>query len=67
VKIAGPRVPFVMVNNQITVAQRRIVVDVVLTSNGYHDTSSEYQFQLTIFGGDGTGHSIACVKKPRVQ
>ncbi len=67
VKIAGPKVPFVKDNNQITVAQRRIVIDVVLTSNGHHDTSCAYQFHLTIFGGDGTGHSIACVKKPRVQ
>jgi hypothetical protein len=64
VKIAGPKEPFVKVNGQIGIAQRRIVVNVVLTSNGNHDDSCEYQFHLTIFGGDGTGHSIACVKKP---
>ncbi|MBV9927018.1 MAG: hypothetical protein JOZ96_18515 [Acidobacteria bacterium] len=64
VKIAGPTNPFVRVNNQVEIAQRRLVVDVVLTSNGHHDDSCEYQFQIAIFGGDGTGHSITCVKKP---
>jgi hypothetical protein len=65
VKIPGPKVPFIQTNDQIAIAQRRIVVDVVLTSNGHHDGNCEYRFHLTIFGGDGTRHSIACVKKPK--
>lgn len=67
VKILGPRVPFVKKNDQIAIAQRRIVIDVVLTSDGHHDDSCEYQFHLTIFGGDGTGHGIACVKQPSLS
>jgi hypothetical protein len=63
-KIAAPKEPFVMVNGQLGIAQRRLVVDVVLTSNGHHDDSCEYQFQIAIFGGDVTGHTITCVKKP---
>jgi hypothetical protein len=65
VKICGPKEPFVMVNRQLVgIAQRRLVIDVVLTSNGHHDDGCEYQFQVAIFGGDGTGHSITCAKKP---
>ncbi len=54
VKIAGPQ--------QILVGQRRLVVDVILTSNGHHGSSCTYQFHLAIFGP--CGFSINCVKRP---
>lgn len=52
--LPGPR--------RILIDKMRYVVDVALTSDGHHDQSCEYQFQLTIFGP--TGYSIKCVKWP---
>jgi hypothetical protein len=52
--LPGPR--------RILIEKMRYLVDVALTSDGHHDQSCEYQFQLTIFGP--TGYSIKCVKWP---
>jgi hypothetical protein len=57
VKIMGPR--------KILIEQRRLVIDVVLTSNGHHGSSSAYQFQLGISGP--CGYSINCVRRPSLS
>lgn len=55
--LPGPR--------HVLIERMRYVVQVALTSNGHHEQSCEYEFQLTIFGP--TGYSIKCVKWPRTS
>ncbi len=55
--LPGPR--------HVLIDRMRYVVQVALTSNGHHEQSCEYEFQLTIFGP--TGYSINCVKRPSLS